>query len=732
MSIRFFLIFLIVLCLAGGYCLDQIQLLWNSQYQKKSENRYVVDLHYRDIINFKKNLSQFIVAVDLAYSTENTYLVIGASNSGKNLFEELEAFFDRWSTCFIRSSRSFLINEADPPANRIFFISIPFVSDQSVKKSIEPELISAIDKNVGLLLTSINKINQLLDAASENGVGSASEIDLVDQNISFLYEKSEVLVHQMKVVNEYYNDDLSLHEKKIFDIKVISWLVFLAILSAAWYWADHSMVGPINRLARNSKSFKVGERFLGIASHFKEVSELSRNFTSLANRLIEQALEDTLTGLNNRRSFDQTMSAIFTSKSYLKGGYALCFIDVDDFKLINDTYGHQVGDKALLHLAKQLKTSVRSTDFVARIGGDEFAILLIDYSSHSVEALLERIRTCVCGSKLKSGKEDISLSISIGAIRLNHSIKSAKQAIVAANHACKFSKESGKNNVKVLNSDDPRLFREHKVLTDLKCLKEIIHSGGVDIFVQKIVSLSAGKAVDLIPLPRYEVLSRFKIDKRTMLNQFDLITLAENYGLASELDTLILSKVFDFLRAHPSSVRVFDTLHINLSASSLGCHRLKDFILNQLDSLPFPAKKITFEITETAAMKDRTIAIDFIEAIRDQGVTFALDDFGAGMCSFAYLKDLPVDVVKIDGKFISNMDVIPSDYAIVEAINDVAQSLGKKTVGEYVENEELSKLLMALGVNYAQGFYYHKPEPIEKVLLTSSSHHSSKVKLKTV
>jgi diguanylate cyclase (GGDEF)-like protein/PAS domain S-box-containing protein len=429
----------------------------------------------------------------------------------------------------------------------------------------------------------------------------------------------------------------------------------------------------------------------------------------MSDQLSYQARHDSLTGLLNRHEFDHKLEAFVRDaedeSDWENSTHALCYIDLDQFKLVNDTCGHLVGDEVLKRVAETINGAVRSSDRVARLGGDEFGILLrssdIANAQHTANIIRERI------ANLQVLWEDRMLTIgaSIGLVEIRGDGRTPRDLMSAADTACYVAKNAGRDQVHVYDPDDEEFTRLNQ---EMKCVSQLNMALDRDLFSlvrQPIIPLQQTGSTG----QHYEILLRMRDASGQLISPATFLPAAERYNLITRIDRWVVSTVITWLRNNPDELHALGMCSINLSGKSLSHTDLLDFIYEEVRRAELPRGVLCFEITETAAITELSRARSFIERMTAIGCHFALDDFGRGLSSFGYLKNLPVDYVKIDGEFVRNITRDPVDLAMVRSINEVAHASGKKTIAEFVEDAETAALLRSMGVDFAQGYHYGKP-----------------------
>lgn len=431
----------------------------------------------------------------------------------------------------------------------------------------------------------------------------------------------------------------------------------------------------------------------------------------IAQKLSWQATHDELTGLINRREFEHRLKQIFQNKYYSDYDYTLLYLDLDRFKIINDSCGHFAGDELLKQIAILLQAQVPIKDTVARLGGDEFAVILNPYPIEKVLEIANNLLTSIQKFRFVWQDKVFHLGISIGVVSCSPQYDNSIGVLKAADAACYAAKTKGRNQVYLVHNKEIELAQQSQEMRWLNLIQQALEQNKFRLYYQTIVPLQdfndAGE--------HYEVLLRLQDDNGAILSPMSFIPIAERYDLMKKIDRWTISNLFAtqgayYRQQQRGNIRNLYT--INLSGQSLDDETLSDFIEEQFYLHRIPPKIICFEITETAAIANLDKARHLITQLKQVGCTFALDDFGSGMSSFAYLKNLPVDYLKIDGIFIKDLLDNPINCTIVEAINQVSHTMKIKTIAEFVDNYATMAKLKLLGVDYAQGYGIAEPQPL--------------------
>lgn len=444
-------------------------------------------------------------------------------------------------------------------------------------------------------------------------------------------------------------------------------------------------------------------RLSGVVLVFHDVSELR----SLA-QMTYHATHDALTDLINRREFERRVGQSLEHARDKNTRYALCYLDLDNFKVVNDTCGHVAGDELLKQLSHLLHSRLREVDTISRIGGDEFGILFGGCPIRTAERLAEKLRSAIDEFRFIWDDKSFRVGASIGLVPITAESGSLSDVLSAADSACYVAKESGRNRIHVYELHDSDLVERQGQMLWVQRIQEVLEKDRFELYFQVITPISGNEAER--GRLHGEVLVRMRDDDGVMVGPGAFIPAAERYSLMPAIDrwivenTLkILARDIDYVKEHISACS------INLSGQSLSDDRFMRALVDMIVDTGVPPEVLCFEITETAVISNLTTATSLINMLRDMGCSFALDDFGVGLSSFGYLKNLPVDYLKLDGCFIRNMTRDPIDHAMVQSINHIGQTMKIRTIAEFVEDEATLRALEEIGVDYAQGYHVGKP-----------------------
>ncbi len=455
-----------------------------------------------------------------------------------------------------------------------------------------------------------------------------------------------------------------------------------------------------------------GGVILGAVVVFHDVTEIQ----SMARRMAFLASHDPLTGLLNRREFETRLQQVLESAQSGDRVHALLYLDLDQFKIVNDTCGHVAGDELLKQLAYHMQKEIRASDVLARLGGDEFGVILEDCSIDKAKQIADLLRQSVKDFRFLWESRTFEIGVSIGLVPISRDSGGLTEVLSAADSACYVAKDHGRNRIHIYQPGDRALAQRHGEMQWVHRLREGLENNSFDLYCQAIVPLHE----DLIPSGRfYEILVR--VQDQDLVLPAAFIPAAERYHLMPSIDRWVINAVFSMLekfQARPAAGGGAAGAHfaINLSGQSLGDEKFLDFVMQQFAQHRLNPESICFEITETAAIANLARARDFIARFKHMGCRFALDDFGSGLSSFGYLKSLSVEYLKIAGDFIEGMVEDPVDHAMVDAINQIGHVMGLTTIAESVENAAILERLRKLGVDYAQGVGLDAPKPLHQVL----------------
>ena len=442
---------------------------------------------------------------------------------------------------------------------------------------------------------------------------------------------------------------------------------------------------------------------IGSVLVFRDMTETRE----MARQLGYQASHDPLTGLINRSEFEREVEAALGDAREFGNQHALCYLDLDQFKVINDTCGHFAGDELLRRIANLIRGEISASAIVGRLGGDEFGILLKRSSLEHAERVALDIRDSVQEFRFAWDNTQFEVGVSIGIVPVRADNANIGEIFSAADVACYAAKDKGRNMVHTYLIGDIEYARRRGEMQWSTRITTALKENRFVLYFQKIVPTGWAGEQDMC---HGEILLRMLDEEGKIIPPSRFMSAAERYRHMGDIDRWVVREALSMLRLKVRSCPESCFYSINLSGQSLGSEGLLDFVKREFQRTGLDPKRVCFEITETAAISNLSFASRFITELHDIGCRFALDDFGSGLSSFGYLKALPVDYLKIDGSFVKDMVRNPNDRAMVSAINQIGHLLGIKTIAEFVENEETLLLLRETGVDYAQGYFIHKPE----------------------
>ena len=431
-----------------------------------------------------------------------------------------------------------------------------------------------------------------------------------------------------------------------------------------------------------------------------------RMLEDMHQRLAFQSSHDDLTQLMNRREFER---AVENSLQRLKAGggqHALIYLDLDQFKIINNTSGHRAGDELLRVLGERLGGMFTEDDrAVARLGGDEFGILLEDVESMEAREIAEHVLQAIRDTSFEWEDRAYAVTSSMGLVFIDPSTASVEELMQHADEACFSAKDAGRNRIQEYELGDQRMLARHGAMEWVTQLDQALQDDRLILNCQKIAPITEGSG----DAHHYEILLSMLDEMGEVVAPTELIHAAETYNRMTTIDRWVIERVLQWMADHRSRLDDFGGFSINVSGHSVNDTTFPDFVLEQFGKTQAPTAKVCFEITETATIANLDNAIDFMNRMRIIGCRFSLDDFGTGLSSYSYLRNLPVDYVKIDGVFVKDIAENPSDYAVVRSINEIGHYMGKKTIAEFVEDANILSNLKDIGVDFAQGFEISKP-----------------------
>lgn len=602
-----------------------------------------------------------------------------------------------------------LIADTDGKSERAYkmrdFIRLRSENVRSLQQVADPENREIVFEKLVNLTENYNKSRRELVAlgANEREQEILSKISLGDARVSEVYTRANDIIYNMidspdslkSVLN-----DLQLQELVL--LKQLNDLVELEKTIAEEALQQNqerfrTTLGTLTAIALVALA-------LGIIISIVVINRVAR----ANSRIAHLASHDDLTGLFNRREFEARLSAVM--KAAASGStpvYGLLYLDLDRFKIVNDTCGHHAGDQLLIKLTELFSSKLRRTDVLGRLGGDEFAVIASADSFDEITQLAEQLRVAVQDFVFHYDQEEFTVSLSIGVIPISEETDDIETLLTHVDSACYVAKQSGRNRVHVAQKNDQEVLRYRSDLAGVQNIRSALSDERFELYYQPVFKINEHDTT----LEHCEVLLRIKDDEGNVYSPADFIPLAEKYNLMIDIDRWVVKNVLTWIETWQDQMQL-PRLLVNLSGLSYMDDEFLIFLIAALEKADIDYTRLAFEITETAAVDDVKKALHFIHRIREFGCRFALDDFGSGFSTFAYLKNLPIEYLKIDGTLVMNMQNDNVDREMVRAINQVGHIVGAKTIAEFVENDEILQELRLLGVDYAQGYGLQRPAPI--------------------
>jgi len=481
-----------------------------------------------------------------------------------------------------------------------------------------------------------------------------------------------------------FSDTLGEATRWIRSMLLLAILTVAGILIPIGIYLTQRMVSQVDRAERELKELKLGQEYsLKLAYH---------------------ASHDPLTSLVNRLEFEKRLAvALHTTASHGRQ-HVVMYLDLDQFKIVNDTCGHAAGDQLLRQVSALLKEQVRDRDSLARLGGDEFGVLLENCPLQEALGIADDLRQCIADFRFVSEGKSFSIGASVGVVQVSDGMLNLTDILSAADAACYVAKEKGRNRVQLYRPHDSEVAMRRGEMEWVSRLQRALEEGRFVLHSQQIMSIGGHSP----QTSHHELLVRMLDEHGKIVPPMAFIPAAERYSIMPMIDQWVVHNAFAAISSLGPDC---GTYAINISGASIGDERILEFVREQFRKFVMPPKSVCFEITETAAIANFDKAARFFGEMKSLGCLFSLDDFGAGMSSFGYLKHLPVDFIKIDGSFVKDVAHDPVAVAMVRAINDVGHVMGKKTIGEFVNGELVLGVLRQIGVDFAQGNWISPPAP---------------------
>lgn len=495
------------------------------------------------------------------------------------------------------------------------------------------------------------------------------------------------------------------------------------IAIVAWVNDDNTAFVFVNRRGVKSHEFTVEELATLMLNGQAKVMEESdvpltdrashKMLQDMHNQLTHQATHDELTGLVNRKEFERELERSLGQAKRDNLNHFVAYFDLDQFKVINNTSGHEAGDQLLKNIAKLLQDDFADEPYIlSRLGGDEYGVLFENCTEKTGMDRVKKMKGAIKAYRFDWKGMQFSLTASVGCVPVNHVTESVGSIMRAADSACFAAKDAGRDRIQIYQAGDSEMERRHDIMEFVSQIDKALEEDRFVLNCQKISPIDE----DGEDRPHYEILLTVLDENSEPMPPQDFIIAAETYDRMGLIDRWVIKNAFEWIASHILKLDDLGAFSINLSGNSLNEPDFMDFVLEQFNRTRLPPSKICFEITETAAIGNLSSAIDFMEKMRMTGVQFSLDDFGTGLSSYSYLRSLPIDYLKIDGIFVKDIKSNLNDYALVKSINEIGHFMGKKTIAEYVEDDEILEILREIGVDFAQGYGIEKKMPLNDLL----------------
>lgn len=574
------------------------------------------------------------------------------------------------------------------------------INEPDEREKIFDKLISSTDSYVN----SRNLLEEL--GANERETEILIKVEEADQRVAEVYNKANNKIYNMNSTPDMLKSVLA--EVQLQEFVLLNHLNDLVKLEKTL--AEETLAGNQSRYKKIQ-----GVLLISLLAAFCTsilISGFVVRRAAQANRKIAHlASHDDLTGLNNRRSFEAQLEQVINLAPRSKDAYGLMFVDLDRFKIINDTCGHHAGDQLLIQLTSMIQSRIRRGDMLARLGGDEFAVIARADGFDDIVNLAEDLRALVNDFTFNYAEQSFKLSLSIGVIPIDGEKTDIESILSDVDSACYVAKQSGRNRVHVTQENDAEIVKYRNDIAGMQNIRAALAEERLALFYQPVYKILP----DSVAMAHCEILLRIRSETGELFSPAEFIPIAEKYNIMTEIDRWVFSHVLDWVVANQHNYET-PRLLINLSGLSFINEEFLDFVVEQLQSRDIDPKRLAFEITETAAVDNMEKANVFIDRIRELGCRFALDDFGSGFSTFAYLKELPIDYLKIDGSLVKELATDNIDREMVKAINKIGHTVGAQTIAEFVEDEQTLQYLREIGVDYAQGFGLCKPQSLTELV----------------
>ncbi|MCZ6501144.1 MAG: DUF1631 family protein [Gammaproteobacteria bacterium] len=599
------------------------------------------------------------------------------------------------------------------------------------------ELLEQIDSGLdsisfepGQRTTLVNSLRKML--TTKEGTVALPMVDLSEKSVAETLGFADVTKQEEKrrEIREEKEKDVTWQRfyERVQRLHVGEWVEFAQpgpepqIAIVAWVSEDNTKMVFVNRRGVKTHELMVEElatMLLEETAKILEESEIPltdrashRMLQNMHNKLTHQATHDELTGLVNRKEFERELTRVLGLAKRKNIHNVVAFMDLDQFKVINNIGGHDAGDRLLIDLSQELLDTTSDTTVLSRLGGDEFGVLLEDCGKEEGMETIKKICESIKAFRFEWEKEVFSLTTSCGVVNVDSETDSVTNILRGADSACYVAKEAGRDRIQVYETDDSEMAHRKGIMEFVSQIDQSLENNRFELHCQMIspINKNGGERV------HYEVLLTVLDENDKPLPPQDFIVAAETYNRMGAIDRWVIKNSFKFIATNILQLDHLGAFSINVSGNSLTEDDFMEYVLEQFNETRLPTSKICFEITETSAIGNLDEAIEFMEKLKVIGVKFSLDDFGTGLSSYSYLRNLPVDYLKIDGIFVKDIKTSPSDYAVVKSINEIGHFMGKKTIAEFVEDDEILEILREIGVDFAQGYGIGRKVPITELL----------------
>ena len=581
-------------------------------------------------------------------------------------------------------------------------------------KNLNQSLIKIIERTGALGVKIISKDEEIVSVGNTNDSLNVDTIYFSTLSVNQKHTDSKNA--KLQIYQPELKNVLTQQKKQLITIMFVALFIFGVLLQ----WVLKKLLStPIQEMVDAAQSFSLGEDVqfndkrkdeFGYISRF--INKALSNLTRRQEELSYQASHDKLTGLYNRHEFDIRLNQFLDLAKHEETHSTLCYMDLDQFKIINDTCGHVAGDELLKQISYSLKSELRDSDFIARLGGDEFGVLLQGCAEEDAIRLATKLLHVVDKFHFSWEGTTFHIGVSIGVASITKDTISAHEILSLADVACYTAKDKGRNQIHVYQADDQELKRKRGDMLWVSQIRDALKNNSFALYQQKIIPANTSSPHK----NHYEILLRIPDEDGILVSPVKFIGAAELYGLMTKIDEWVVKNCFNWMINNRKTMEDIEQISINLSGQSLSSKQFLNTVSALIEKTDIAHSKICFEITETNAISNYESALYFIYKIKSYGCKFALDDFGSGMSSFSYLKTLNVDYLKIDGSYVHNIINNPIDRAMVEAVNKIGHAMGIETIAEYVEDKDILNMLAEIGVDYAQGYGIAYPEPIDELI----------------